>query len=540
MTEPTMARLASFIRSPLAVLALALPLLAVPLAQAQQKSPLLENVIGMYVHQHWPYKHPYAARTWTLEDWRGYADGLKKLGFNTIMIWPMLEVIPQPLMPSDRASLEKHARVIEMLHRELGMRVMVVLCPNIMANKAAAKATFENRHFYWSDVLIDPSDQQAVNKMMVWREQLFNYLKAADGVAIIDSDPGGYPGSGNAQFVSLLQLHRKMLDRLRPGIELDYWVHLGWQAWNHFDATGILERGTEAQYLDTLSRLKQADLKPWGLANGLAYAQKLDLASRVISFNYGRIEAEPSFPMTNFGGDTAFDGGSHPGPRGVMGNAQTHCVQLPNTFAFVRGAVGKPVGESDYVDFANDLIVGKGPLIVASWKALAGDNAPEMRKQARELRHPIGEKLQTGRLNGLLFGDPIRFLDDLALQLDLKAAYQDFLTTLRNGGVVRSKLSSFLTAAEAWQQQTGYQNHWTWPGLYEALRRLKSPEIDAVLQVNICLFTCPDGAHPVGPRDVERFFADQETFTPRLLTSIRKTLSAMPNGTAAAKQNGLR
>ena len=28
--------------------------------------------------------------------------------------------------------------------------------------------------------------------------------------------------------------------------------------------------------------------------------------------------------MTNFGGDAAYDGGSHPGPRGVMGNAQTH------------------------------------------------------------------------------------------------------------------------------------------------------------------------------------------------------------------------
>ena len=53
--------------------------------------PLFDHAVGMYVHQHWPYKHPYAARTWTLEDWRGYADGLKKLGYNTIMIWPLLE-----------------------------------------------------------------------------------------------------------------------------------------------------------------------------------------------------------------------------------------------------------------------------------------------------------------------------------------------------------------------------------------------------------------------------------------------------------------
>ena len=34
-----------------------------------------QKMIGMYAHQHWPYNHPYAARTWTLEDWRGYKAG---------------------------------------------------------------------------------------------------------------------------------------------------------------------------------------------------------------------------------------------------------------------------------------------------------------------------------------------------------------------------------------------------------------------------------------------------------------------------------
>ena len=334
------------------------------------------------MHQHWPYKHPYAARTWTLEDWRGYADGLKRIGYNTIMIWPMLETMPDPLTPSDRASLEKHERVIDMLHRELGMRVFIVLCPNIEANKFASTATFETRHFYWSDIMVNPGDPAAVQKMIAWRGKLFGYLKAADAVAIIDSDPGGYPHSTNAQFVSLLKLHREMLNRLRTGIELDYWVHIGWEAWNHFDATGVLQRGTEANYLDTLSRLKRVDPEPWGLANGLQYAEKLNLGSRVISYNYGRIEAEPSLPMTNFGGDAAYQGGSHPGPRGVMGNAQTHCDQLPNTFAFVRGALKKPVTDADYVGFAERLIPGLGKQIVNSWKALAGTDSTEMRAHA--------------------------------------------------------------------------------------------------------------------------------------------------------------
>ena len=36
-----------------------------------------DGILGMYIHAGWPYNHPYAARTWTVEDWRAYADGLK-------------------------------------------------------------------------------------------------------------------------------------------------------------------------------------------------------------------------------------------------------------------------------------------------------------------------------------------------------------------------------------------------------------------------------------------------------------------------------
>jgi hypothetical protein len=496
-------------------------------AEASQK--VISGVIGMYVHQHWPYKHPYAARTWTLEDWRGYAGGLKKIGYNTIMIWPMLETMPEPLTPSDRTSLEKHARVIEMLHHELGMRVFIVLCPNIIANKDAANATYETRHFYWSDTMVDPGDPEAVRKMIARREKLFEYLKAADGVAIIDSDPGGYPNCSNAQFVSLLKLHREMLNRLRSGIELDYWVHIGWQAWNHFDATGILQRDTEANYLDTLSRLKEVNPEPWGLANGLQYAEKLNLGSRVISYNYGRIEAEPSLPMTNFGGDAAYDGGSHPGPRGVMGNAQTHCVQLPNTFAFARGALEKPATDSDYAAFADRLLPGHGKLIVGSWKALAATDTAEMRAHAQQLRSAENEKLELGDLQGLLFGSGQRFVNDLALQLDLRAAFQDFVKASTSTGNMKPAFAKFVAAADAWENQQGYQGHWSWPGMYDALRRLHSPDINSVLTVNICLFSCPEGAHPTGPKDVETYFAQQETFTPRLLAAMKKKLAEMRN-----------
>ena len=124
-------------------------------------------MIGMYIHQHWPYKRPYAARTWTLEDWRGYADGLKKIGYNTLLIWPMLETMPDPLTPSDQRALTKISKVIDMLHNQLDMRAYIVLCPNIVAdNKEASRFTFETRHYYYCESLVNPADSVAMKKMM--------------------------------------------------------------------------------------------------------------------------------------------------------------------------------------------------------------------------------------------------------------------------------------------------------------------------------------------------------------------------------------
>ena len=95
------------------------------------------------------------------------------------------------------------------------------------------------------------------------------YLAQIDAVAIIDSDPGGYPDSTNAEFVNLLLQHRKMLNDLRPGIELDYWMDWGWQAYGRFYKTGILEPGKDLEFVDTLERLKKVNPEPWGLAGGL-------------------------------------------------------------------------------------------------------------------------------------------------------------------------------------------------------------------------------------------------------------------------------
>jgi hypothetical protein len=490
-----------------------------------------EKVIGMYIHQHWPYRHPYAARTWTLEDYHGYAGALKLLGVNTLVIWPLLETMPDPLTSSDRANLEKMSRVIDMLHDQLGMRVMITLCPNIVANNAeAAKAPFEKRHFFYTNRFVDPGDSAAMARMMAWREKLLRPLAKADGLVIIDSDPGGYPGSTNSQFVNLLVEHRKVLDRLRPGIELYYWMHVGWQAYGRYYQTGKFQWGTPEESVDILTKLKKADPRPWGITihtmdlppNGtdLHLAEKFGVAANSLSFNYGAIEAEPSFPMTNFGGDGAYNAGRPSAPGGVVGNAQTHCVQLPNTFAFFRGATGQSAPtRQDYTQFANELIDGKGELIVAAWHALAGEDARPMREAAGKLETAAAGTLSPGRLKGLLFGDARRFMTDLVMELRMKAAFTDFVVATKANQGVKGKFRAFAASAATWQSQHGYECAWDWPGLTDSLRKLRSPQIDQVLD---------EEAHGATPAaEIEDHFRITETYTSRLIAAMQKTAATV-------------
>jgi hypothetical protein len=496
-------------------------------AAATAAEALPGNLVGMYIHQHWPYNYPYAARTWKVADYRGYCGGLKALGYNSVMIWPVLETMPSPLTPSDRACLQKIASVIDLLHNELGMRVYITLCPNVSAkDDEARQAPFEQRHFFYCDARVNPGDPAALAQLIERRKELFRPLAKVDGVVIIDSDPGGYAGSTNTEFVNLLLAHRKMFDSLRPGIELVYWNHVGWPAYGRWYQTGKFGFGSEAEFVEALTLLKQADPKPWGIANGLRYAEKVGLEAKVVSYNYGRIEGEPSMPMTRFDVAGACEAGKSKGLRGVMGNAQTHCVQLPNTFAFARGATGKPIGREDFVRFAEDLIPGQGELIVQAWESIDSTNTAVMRAVAERLEKLPLANLKGGALKGLIFNNPRRFVMDLAYMLRLKTAFLDYVAASESGQGIKPALGSFVEALSAWQKRTGYQNVWDWPHLAESLGRLQSPSVDKLVKRDILNPVNEEGATPF--EKVANSLRHSETFTPDLLQALQETLKTMP------------
>ena len=243
----------------------------------------------------------------------------------------------------------------------------------------------------------------------------------------------------------------------------------------------ISRGGPTPSFSRSSGALKERNPAPWGLARGLELAQKLGLESKVINLNYGAIEGEPSFPMTNFGGPGAYNAGRNLGPRGTLGNAQTHCLQLPNTFAFARGARGLPLGDRDYIQFANDLIVGRGALIFSAWQALGGSDSRRMRQVAGQVQPLVKEKLEPGPLRGLLFGDAHRFMKDLYLMLRTRAALVDFLDASRDHRPILGPYAEFVAWVERWQLVHGFEGVWGWGDLETALEKTQQPGAAGVL-----------------------------------------------------------
>jgi hypothetical protein len=100
------------------------------------------------------------------------------------------------------------------------------------------------------------------------------------------------------------------------------------------------------------------------------------------------------------------------------------------------------------------------------------------------------------------------------MQLRLKAAFNDLVAAVEHDGDVKPSLQNFATAAEVWQKQHGYECAWSWPKLAETLRKLKSPEIDAVVDEK------GQGKTPFDR--VEDRLRITETHTPRLIAAMKK------------------
>ncbi len=450
-----------------------------------------------YVHTHWSYRHPYAARTWTESDWRGFVQGIRNLGFDTVMLWPLLDCMPAEPNASDRAFLERVGRVIRFIRNDFGMRVFITAGPNAIGNERSAEFAFEDRPYFHCDARVNPRDPEAVRAFLAGRQRQLSLIGPTDGLVVIDSDPGGWPGSRNAEFVDLAVAQAGLMRELNPQAHFFYWMWLGWEVINHMWASDRPTDGAApprptplAVFSETLELMRQRMPEPWGLfatmPEHMTATENTGLVAKRLYNPYGLVEGEPSFPITNctpaaIRDRFAAEYTPERFPLGLMANAQTHAMQLPNTYLFAHFAQGGTEAGIDLPGFAARLLPAAADAIAAAWQALA-DGRPDLQHAAAEkLRPAVGRPHCVGDCGGLLFGDADRFLVDLIHSLEIHAALTEFERDPQ-----RERLRSLVPTVRAHLVRTGFVDAYYDDRLFAAINKLvgrfADPGVDAALK----------------------------------------------------------
>ncbi len=463
-------------------------------------------MLGMYVHTHWGYNRPYAARAWTVADWADYLEGLSRLGYDTLKVWPQIDTMPATPTASDAAYLRTLAEAVDIAHGRHGMKVILTLTANCMGNARAAQYPFASRPYFLCERKVDPRDTAEVQALLAQRRNALAPLRNADAIAVIDSDPGGFIGSTNEEFVMLCVEQARVFRELNPAGEFVYWMLAGWETYcafwqaqqDHAEARPNLWDYQKPEEFDVILGLMKMRLpEPWWLTCWLpAHEGAVDrqgLRDKAMYYPYGVVEGEPTFPLTVCGGLgqalAAGQRGRH--PRGVMANAQTHCLQLPHTFWFAAVARQEVASVREFPDettlaaFAARLLPSLAAPIAAAWNAVEAREPALQWRAAAALRKAAAGDLATGDLAGLLFGDPRRFLVDLAMNLEVRAALTELGTAIEKGAAVKAKMREVLGRLLPYQRRIGFVDAYGGP-LYsllnEPLKRLNDPALDAVLR----------------------------------------------------------
>ncbi len=346
---------------------------------------------AMYAHTAWVYHNPYALRSWTLEDWKRYVDLLAYLKVNVLQIWNLVSIMPQPLSDADRQYLAMFHEVVRYAKEE---RAFVAVWVGDAANNVAKpdSTPIRDRQYYVVHSLRDPSEPAQLEDIMHSRQELYQHNANADGYWVIDSDPGNWPDSPSDDFVKVMRRNRQLLDRhteRKDRSELIYWI---WQGW------GI---GSQTENLTAiLSGLGDLTARSFRLLacfrESLDVISKYALLPRTTWFPYGAIEGEPHSPYTVLRLQEIRDAFStiadYPQVTGVMGNAQTPLVQLPNLVFFHRKAWHKEYDGTPrqiLSDAARSIFPRIADELASAWLALSEQDDAATEDAADALRDAL-------------------------------------------------------------------------------------------------------------------------------------------------------
>lgn len=386
---------------------------------------------GFYLHGGWFFNYPFAVRTWEREDYANMFRLLRRMGFDQVGIWPMLEAIPMPLQEADAAALRDFRPIIDDA-RTNQLECWLIQCPNLTPDPAISAKPWRQRNPYpvWTKIRLD--DPAQAKPYLAHRTAMMAILNNADAYVTIDGDPGGYAGARPEDWLAIFLSDRAALDRY--GVDpknqrLVPWVWCGW------GTRGVWVESIEPFSRAAMELFKSRMPEPWALlpgrshrdgwANGrvnVTLADDLGLMSRSTLFCYEAIEFEPAPPAAVLQFDhirriLREESKYAKTAAGIFGNAQQPVMVLPNLYFFARSAA-----DLGYLNRSDDEVLrdlaaflgGPPELLVPAWSCL--------RRGLDTLPSGLPDRLRSATLQGepaaFIPGGAARYLDILARQAE--------------------------------------------------------------------------------------------------------------------------
>jgi len=434
---------------------------------------------GFYLHEGWLYKHPFAVRSWSQDDFANMYQLLSRLGFDRVMNWPMFESMPAPLSEADAKALVDYRRTIDDAHAA-GLEFWLAQTPNLTPPQSIAAKPWKERNPYpvWKHVRLDDPAEAAA--YFAHRRAMMKIVNSADAYVTIDGDPGGYPGARPEEWLSVFLADRAAIDAHGTAPNKQRVIPWVWCGWGTDSVWGGNANNPPERIMPfvkaALEKLGPGMPEPWGLlpgrsnranfANGrvnIVLTEEAGLMPRSTLLLYEAIEFEPSIPGSVLQFDIIRrclrDEAQHAATcDGVFGNAQQPVMVLPNLYFFARGAA-----DLSYLDTPDEQVLGDladllgGPrdLLVPAWRCmelplegLPADLPARLRKAAL-----------SGEAGRFIPGGQRRYLDILAAEVESRRGFLEAIAKpVGSAAAAAANLAAATRALMGWWREHGYVN----------------------------------------------------------------------------------
>ena len=424
----------------------------------------------------WPLKYPYAFRTWKEEDWKRFVDLAWAQKVNLFYLWPFMEVIPLPLSKEDQSYLEEVRRVIDYAQKQRGMQVWIMQSANRIGVSDCGSADPRYRTYWVNPECqkdMNPADPNEFANIMSHFEAFYKVVNNADGFCMIDSDPGGWPGSPLSDQAKIFNGARKLLNEYSIKGEQTKLIDWMWLGWGRHPTGSESGKNAIVFMQDTIRNFKDNLAEPWeliaGISSYLESAQKESALKRTTFLQYGAIEMEPAFPATNLGFEPVqkvFDiAAGYPQLKGIMGNNELMVLQLPRTFFFFRTAWDTAYKTRDerevLLELGEQLYPGHKELVADAFLALRQDDPDKVASALKGISELVNlsTSARAGALSRFLFPDQLAVARNLVQQLQIRSARQAFIKGMQGKpSLEESKqlVTTYFDRLLAWNQDTGW------------------------------------------------------------------------------------